>query len=755
MLENLLVKKWFQYLVLISLLLSIVMVSDRDVRWREQIQNLNFDYYNILKPFETKGHAVIIDIDERSLAHESLGQWPWSRVKLAMLVDKLTELGAGTISFDMVFPEEDRTSPKKLLKLLDAEETSIEDIRQKLLHLPDYDQLFADSITESGYVVTGFTEGETETNVVPRKTSKFIDAKNVIDNLNDLRGVTTNLKKITRGSAGNGSFHVSADNDGIIRKAPMLFVVSKHGGEINDIYPSLSLESVRVLKRQDGYRVDPINDVYKDLDEKNFGIKGLYIGKSRVLIPTTPKGDFLVHFANPEVEKDNWYISALDVFQDKVDPEKVKGKVVLIGTSAAGLKDIRSTPLSAFRPGVEVHLNIVEQILQKRFLNRTIEATGIEAVGLFVTGLFIILITPFIGAVLLFAIVLLLIGACLSVGWYAFTEHGYLLDVLYPSLSILLLYILSSLFTYLRIEATKKRVKEAFGLYISPDFMEELTKDHDKLQLGGETKDLSVMFTDIRNFTSISETMTPEELIQLMNEFLTPMSDLVMDNRGTIDKYMGDAMMAFWNAPLDDKNHAKNACKTALAMNKALEPINEELERLSKETGRTKVYLEAGIGVNTGQASVGNMGSKQRFAYSALGDTVNLASRLEGQTKQYGVRILIGEATRNAALEFAALELDLIRVKGKQEPERIFVLLGDEEMAQSEYFKGWEEKHKNMLSAYREMNWDLANKFCSECQELSKEGMTVFYDVFAERIEQMKNDPPSPGWDGVYVATSK
>jgi adenylate cyclase len=228
-----------------------------------------------------------------------------------------------------------------------------------------------------------------------------------------------------------------------------------------------------------------------------------------------------------------------------------------------------------------------------------------------------------------------------------------------------------------------------------------------------------------------------------------------MDNRGTIDKYMGDAMMAFWNAPLDDDQHARHACMAALKMNKALDPINEELKRKAAEEGRPPVYLEAGIGINTGMASVGNMGSKQRFAYSALGDTVNLASRLEGQTKQYGVRILLGEKTRMAAPEFAALELDLIRVKGKREPQRIFVLLGDEEMAQGEYFKDWKIKHDKMLECYRAMKWDEARKLADQCRNLSKEGMRIFSAVFTARIADMKKDPPPQGWDGVFVATTK
>jgi len=434
--------------------------------------------------------------------------------------------------------------------------------------------------------------------------------------------------------------------------------------------------------------------------------------------------------------------------------DAVKDKIVFIGSSAEGLLDLRSTPLG-LKPGVEIHVNALEQILDQNFLIRPQIVKDAENNFILSIGLLLIVLAPFIGASWLALICFALSGGVAYASFISFTEYGVLVDPVYPVLSVLVIYMLSSVLSYIRTEADRKQVREAFGLYISPDFMKELTKDPDKLKLGGETRDLTVMFTDIRSFTTISESMTPEALIQLMNDFLTPMSDLVMEHRGTIDKYMGDAMMAFWNAPLDDENHARNACMTALKMNKALEPINAKIIADAEKEGKAPALLEAGIGINTGKASVGNMGSRQRFAYSALGDTVNLASRLEGQTKQYGVRILIGEQTRRQASDMAALELDLIRVKGKIEPERIFVLLGDEEMSRSEYFKSWQIKHYRMLEAYRKMKWDDAMVLAEECQNISKEGMTGYYDMMQLRLNEMKSNPPEQGWDGVFVATTK
>jgi len=307
----------------------------------------------------------------------------------------------------------------------------------------------------------------------------------------------------------------------------------------------------------------------------------------------------------------------------------------------------------------------------------------------------------------------------------------------------------------LKIEFEKRQVRDAFGLYISPDFMRELTDNPDKLKLGGEIRNMTTMFTDIRSFTTISEGLTPEELIQLMNDFLTPMSDLVMQNRGTIDKYMGDAMMAFWNAPLDDANHARNACVTALGMQAALAPINETLVKKAAEANAKPIKLQAGIGINTGPSAVGNMGSKQRFAYSALGDPVNLASRLESQTKNYGVEILIGENTYREVQDFAILEMDLIQVKGKSIPARIFALFGDQAFAQSAEFQAQKNLHQALIDHYRKGDFKAAIKSAKACLTADALSLAKVYDMYQQRCEDLIANPPEGEWAGVYVATSK
>ena len=377
----------------------------------------------------------------------------------------------------------------------------------------------------------------------------------------------------------------------------------------------------------------------------------------------------------------------------------------------------------------------------------------------YITSLFFIFITPFIGVNWLFLVATCTAGAAFTLSYWGFRDYGLLIDPVYPSLSMGVIFMASSMLKYLRSEAERRQIKGAFGLYVSPDFMQELTKNPDKLKLGGEVKELSVMFTDIRSFTTISESLTPEELIQLMNDFLTPMSNLVMENRGTIDKYMGDAMMAFWNAPLDDPDHARHACTVALKMNEALVPINERLKEKAEEEGKTAILLNAGIGINTGPCSVGNMGSKQRFAYSALGDAVNLASRLEGQTKSYGVNVLIGEDTQKSVPDLAVAELDLLQVKGKTKPVKIFTLLGNETVAAQDGYKSWMTSHQSMLAAYRIADFDCAAQDLNDARKAARnvinDALEAYYDMYAQRIAELIKNPPAEDWDGVFVAKSK
>ena len=735
---------WIQTVFLITLLCMLTLTSFSHTRWRQQIRNFAFDQYNIIKPRVASDAIAVVDIDEASLKH--IGQMPWPRSVMADLVTKLRSLGARVVTFDIVFAEPDRLSPKSIAEMLPTE---------NLVHgietLPDNDVVFGNAIKDAGNVVTGFSFTNEKTASSPRQKGIF-RGKNLAQLVPSLRGATTNLKPISKYAAGNGSFFVSTDTDVLIRRVPMLVGHKKPGSNVTGIYPSLSLETIRVMDQTRGGKVKLADHQYAELDPNRFGIEHIQVGKNGRVVPTNPKGEFLVYFAP---SNKNWYVPAHSILDGTIAPEAIKDKIILIGTSAVGLKDIRSTPLNAFIPGVEVHLNIIDQIIQKQFLTRSVEAEGVEAVTVFIAGLFIIVATPFIGAVWLAIFVSTILFSLLCAGWFAFTQYGLLIDVAYPALSILVIFSFSVIITYLRAEKDRKHVRQAFGQYISPEFMEELTKDPDKLKLGGEIRDLTVMFTDIRKFTTISEGLTPEELIQLMNDFLTPMSDLVMRNRGTIDKYMGDAMMAFWNAPLDDNDHARNACIAALGMQAALKPINEDIEQRAHANNQTPVLLNAGIGINTGPCAVGNMGSKMRFDYSALGDAVNIASRLEGQTKTYGVPILIGQDTFVQVSDFAALEVDLIAMKGKTEAIRVYALLDDPDYAATPEFKEWAAIHQDMIHAYREKQFEKAITLSDKCKNLGGHTLDDTYALYKKRCNDMIKTPPGDDWNGVYIATEK
>ncbi len=742
---------WVHVLVLFSLLAGAVYFSGSGHEIRKRLQYATFDTYNKLHPRPSSDRVAIVDLDEESL--KVLGQWPWPRNVMAEIVKKLNDLGAKVIAFDIVFAESDRTSPARIAQTL-PDDVEYQAVKESLQGLPDNDAVFAAAIGDAGNVITGFTRAKPEETLrVPHLSAKptffMKDKTPFMEDTFAAPGVAENLPEFSEAAAGNGSFMATPDIDGIIREVSLFvrYPPERFAGTDPELYPMLGLEALRVDTNKKSLLMVRSRKEKGEFDTDYF----INVGGHEVPIESDAK--MWVYYRDI---KDEEYISAQKLFdssQDAALREKISGKIVFVGTSAEGLRDIRSTPLDIFVPGVEVHVNVVEQILQGKFLKRPAVIAGVEAAVIGVAGLLIIVFAPFVNVILLGLFTLLLMAAMFFGSWHMYVEMGVLLDPVYPSVALSFLFLVSSLLSYVRSESERRQVRQAFGFYIAPAFMEELTKNPDRLKLGGEVRDLTVMFTDIRSFTTISEHLTPEQLIHLMNDFLTPMSDLVMSNRGTIDKYMGDAMMAFWNAPLDDPDHARHACLSALKMNDALIPVNAQVKAQAEKEGRVPVLLNAGIGINTGPCSVGNMGSKQRFAYSALGDAVNLASRLESQTKTYGVNIMVGESTKILVPELALLELDVIQVKGKEKPARIFTLVGDS--AAAEPFKQWEVAHNGFLAAYRAADFGCAAQEIKTARDASGGRMGGYYDLFSARIAAFTKTPPAAGWDGVFVASEK
>lgn len=749
--KSLILNRWIHFILLSFFLFGLSYFSQSNNDFRQRIEFAAFDSFNRLYPRQATEQIIIADIDEASLVAQ--GQWPWPRHVMADFVDRLNAMGARVIAFDMVFAEADRTSPARVTENWLGIDP---DVSAKLADLPDHDGVFADAIARSGRVVTGFSVAhKDETLRNPAEKARFLIHKSARELMQGhgykLPGVATNLPELSRVAAGNGAFISTPEGDGVIRRIPL--ILNYNDGQRDRLYPTLALEALRVA--QNPKQVIKLGQASGDPGRLINAPLEVRVGPS-VRIPMDKDASFYVHYR--QMSGDD-YISVADVFEagkQEALRQRVEGKVVFVGTSAEGLKDIRSTPLDVFIPGVEVHANVLEQLIQGNYLLRPQLAIAAELSFIFWVGVVMIIMAQFIGALWMGLLCMaLMIGACAGSFWL-YMHQGILLEPIFPSIAVFLLFTASALLTYLRVEAERRNVRGAFGLYISPDFMKELTSNPDRLSLGGEIRDLTVMFTDIRNFTTISEAMTPETLINTMNDFLTPMSDVVMQTRGTIDKYMGDAMMAFWNAPLDDKNHARNACLAALKMQDVLVPVNEALQKQAEAEGRPFYELQAGIGVNTGPCSVGNMGSKQRFAYSALGDAVNLASRLEGQTKAYGLKLLIGEETAKAVDDFAVIEVDMLRVQGKTEPVRIYTLLGGVMVAQTEEFQILRERHHAMLAAYRKAAFGVALKELNLARQADSEGsLADLHMVFELRINAYKETPPPSDWDGVTQATSK
>ncbi len=451
--------------------------------------------------------------------------------------------------------------------------------------------------------------------------------------------------------------------------------------------------------------------------------------------------------------------SAADILSGSVDPARVAGKLVLVGTSAVGLLDVKTTPIDPVLPGVEVHAQILESVLSRSVLSSPNYAIGAELGLAILMGIIIIALAPVLGSAALLLLGAVVISLAVGMSWYFYTQQQLLIDFTYPLLSSILIYLTLVFSNYFSEQAQKRQIRAAFGQYLSPALVEQLAESPEKLVLGGEQRNITIMFSDVRGFTTISELYKddPHGLTTLMNRLLTPLTNAIINRKGTIDKYMGDAIMAFWNAPLDDPQHQTNACEAALDMLQCIDKLNDEREQEAKASGTPFIPLKVGVGINTGTCVVGNMGSDLRFDYSALGDSVNLASRLEGQSKSYGLPIIVGSRTAAAAQDkFATIEIDYLAVKGKKEPETVYAILGRDDVAKSDNFQRLREINGSMLKRYRAREWDCADTALEEMRQSGKDWeIDHFVDLYAERTRAFRENPPPEGWSGVFEAQTK
>lgn len=715
-------------LTALLVMLAVLQLARADVA---RLSGLAFDAFQRISPRASTADpgVVVVDIDEASM--QRLGQWPWPRDLLGMMVDRLGQAGAAAIVFDMVFPEPDRTSLTVLAARLAQRGTTIA--------LPEdpaasnNDLALAQAIGRNP-VVLGVALSDQAGGALPRpKAALSFAGSDPRDYLPGYAGGVGNIAVLNEAAGGLGSFSFPPSHDNIVRAMPLVARAD------DALYPGLSVEALRIAQGARGIILRS-----SDGKSRQGGRPGLEAIKVGVLeLPSDPEGLLFLHYSGMQNMRRIPAATLLDA-----DPAEfaasINGRIVLIGTSALGLRDLVATPLAGGVPGVVVHAEMIDQILNQDFLIRPDWARGAElatAVGLSL----LLMLALASGRALAAVIALPLLGGAAVLGtWQAFSARGVLLDPVPAILCLLAVFIVSLPVLLWLGNRDRRYIRAAFGRYLSPMLVDRLSRDPSALELGGETREISVLFTDIRGFTDLSESMAPQDLTVLLNGVLTPLTGILLKHEATIDKYIGDAIMALWNAPVAITDHPARACRAMLALRAAMERLNRD--------GRHR--LNVGMGLHCGTACVGNLGSSQRFSYSAVGDTVNLASRVEGMTKHYGVDILITESVRQAAPGFATLEADRLRVVGRRAPVVLHVLLGDERLAREPDFQRLQRDHQAFLQDWRDGDFAAAAARLTGLMARAPDLLRPLYRVYDERLRQLLRAPPQD-WDGIFTATEK
>ncbi|HWX05845.1 MAG TPA: CHASE2 domain-containing protein, partial [Bradyrhizobium sp.] len=597
-------RRWFKRrvgyarLVCLALLIGFAGMRIVDPAPVEELRVRVFDTFQRIDPRKklATSPVAIVDIDEKSLASPRLGQWPWPRTRIADIVANLTRLGAVVIAFDVIFAESDRLNPDVAA---DTFRNLDEATREKLRALPSNDQVLADTMRRSRVVLgeSGISEVIKELDKTLPVTGLAMLGEDPQNFMFKFPGLLRNTPVLEKAAAGRGLLTIDPERDGIVRRVPMIMLAQ------GETMPSLSFEILRVITGTD--------TIFIKSDRAgmtSIGVKGLQV-------PTDRNGQLWVHFARRDP---SLYVSAIDVLEGTVPPEKIKGKLVLVGTSAVGLNDIKTTPVSRAMPGVEIHAQVLEAALTKSLLAQPPYGPALEFGAALLLGLLVLIFAPAFGPVTLVGVGALFATLLIGTSWYFYAHDRLLVDFTYPLLSTTAIYLTLIFTSFVREQAQRRQIRSAFGQYLSPALIEQLAQSPEKLVLGGEEREMTIMFSDVRGFTTISESFKsdPQGLTTLMNRFLTPLTNAILARKGTIDKYMGDAIMAFWNAPLEDKEHQINACEAAVDMLERIDELNKVREQEAKEGGHVYIPINVGVGLNTGMCVVGNMGSDLRFDYS-------------------------------------------------------------------------------------------------------------------------------------------
>ena len=710
----------------------------------DRVENYLYDVrIRMTMPGTIDDRIVIIDIDEASQAE--LGQWPWPRNTLATLVDRLfDDYGIRVLGLDVLFAEAEETSAERVVDQLSAsaiaEDPAVAEELARLRESLDSNYRFAESFIARD-VVTGFVfkdsiranEPET-TGVLPTAIIRGDAVAGVTVPFIDARGFAGNLPDLQENAIAGGFFDSPLiDSDGVFRRAPL---VQRFRG---DLYPSLALAVARIAL--DTPDVALLFAEQKNGRRSGLELEALLLGDRR--IPVNEQVAVYIPFRGPQ--ESFRFISAKDVLSGTAPADLFEGKIALLGASAAGLLDLRSTPVGQRYIGVEAHANLIAGLLDGSIRQQPAWSDGLEFVLLLLVAVLTALLLPRLSPLSALALLIGTLGATMVSNLWMWNSLALIIPIASVLSYTLMVSMLQITYGFFVEQRNKRHLSQIFGQYIPPALVEEIDASGEEISLEGETREMSVLFSDVRSFTTISEGLDATELTHMMNEFLTPFTGVIQKHRGTIDKYMGDAVMAFWGAPLADEDHARNSLLSAFDMILAVQQLDEPFR------DRNWPAIRVGVGIASGEMNVGNMGSEFRIAYTVMGDTVNLGSRLEGLTKQYGVDIIVNERTRELVPDFVFRELDIVRVKGKTEPAAIFEPLGPSTDI-SQQTAEMLDTYADALAAYRGKQWDAA---VTAFENLRQHSDDLLYNVYLDRIERFRQRPPPEDWDGIFEHLSK
>jgi len=729
----------FALSIAIILLMLLHISGGLPLGFVQKLENFSYDMrLNFLMPRTQDNRIVIVDIDEKSLKEQ--GRWPWGRDKTANLVNQLFDYyHINTLGFDVVFAEKDESSGLKNLERMQQQyfngDANFANALQAIKPILDYDQTFANSLKKRK-VVLGYFFNNTNTNRVGQLPSPTFDAgsfgRNNIDFV-EAAGYGANLPLIQNAALAAGHFNPEPDADGISRKITVLI---KFG---HQYYDSLAIAVARAY-----FDNAPLKAEFANLgvSQQYAGLESFSLAGKQ--IPVDDKVAMLIPYRG--LQGSFQYVSATDVINKRVSPASLKNKIVLVGTTAQGLMDLRATPVQHIYPGVEVHANIIAGILDNNIKARPGYVRGAEFLLVLLAGLLLAFTLPALNPLKATLMTLAVLVAILVINVLSWQYANLVLPIAASLLMIGLIYLVNMSYGFFVESRGKRQLTGLFGQYVPPELVNEMALNPESINLTGENREMTVLFTDIRGFTNIAEGLDPTQLTQMMNEFLTPLTQIIHNNRGTIDKYMGDAIMAFWGAPLRDENHAQHALNAAIEMKTSLKSINEKF--IKKGWPEIKI----GIGINTGNMVVGNMGSSFRMAYTVMGDSVNLGSRLESLTKYYGVDIVVSDKVKSQTPHFVYRELDLVRVKGKDIPVAVYEPLNTKSALSADIIDEL-KLYREALKLYRNQQWDL-----SEIQFINlqnRQPQQLIYALYIKRIGQLRQAPPNSNWDGAFNVETK